>query len=211
MNASPRIAVGTKALLVAALMPLAWCQRVIFDKWQRLWSLALIQEAIGEPVDSSNVIMGRIELHGTRNIRLGRNALIYPGVYLETQGAGVITLGDDVVLSRGVHIVAFERVTLGDGCMVGEYASLRDANHKLDAHSIRTSGHVSASIDIGRNVWIGRGATILKGSSIGDSSVVGANSVVTKAVAAHQVIGGVPAKALHPATSNSIDPTAKQA
>lgn len=166
------------------------------ERWLRLWSLACLQEAVGQPIDSSNVIMGSIELHGTRNIRFGRNALIYPSVYLETQDGGVITLGDGVVLSRGVHIVAFERVTLGDGCMVGEYASLRDANHKLDDLSIRDAGHVRASIDIGRNVWIGRGAAVLKGVSIGAGSVIGANAVVTKAVAAQQVVGGVPAKAL---------------
>ena len=183
-------------MLAAALAPLAWFQRVIFDHWSRLWSLARLQEATGQRIDSSNVIMGAIELHGTRNIHFGRNALIYPGVYLETQGAGVITLGDGVVLSRGVHIVAFERVHLGRGCMVGEYASLRDANHKLDAVSIRDSGHLSAPIDIGSNVWIGRGAAVLKGVSIGAGSVVGANAVVTKPVAAQQVVAGVPAKAL---------------
>jgi len=192
-----------KALLAGALTPMAWFQRVIAGRWQRLWSLARLQEAIGRRVDPSNVIMGSIELHGTRNIHLGRGALIYPGVYLETQGNGVITIGDDVVLSRGVHIVAFERVALGDGCMVGEYASLRDANHKLDPISIRSAGHVSAAIDIGRNAWIGRGATILKGAGIGDNSVVGANAVVTKTVAARQVVGGVPAQSLHAAAATS--------
>lgn len=197
MNASPRGTGSGKALLARALAPLAWCRRVILERWLRLWSLARLQEAVGQPIDSSNVIMGAIELHGTCNIRFGRNALIYPGVYLETQGRGAITLGDGVVLSRGVHIVAFERVTMGDGCMVGEYASLRDANHKLDAVSIRESGHVSAPIDIDSNVWIGRGATVLKGVRIGSNSVVGANAVVTKNVGAQQIVGGVPAKSLH--------------
>lgn len=196
MNPSTRSTAGAKAMLAAALAPLAWFQRVVLHRWTRLWSLARLQEATGHRVDSSNVIMGPIELQGTRNIRLGRNALIYPGVYLETQGEGVITLGDDVVLSRGVHIVAFERVTLGAGCMVGEYSSLRDANHKLDTHSIRNAGHVSAPIDIGANVWLGRGSTVLKGASIGPNSVVGANAVVTKPVDAEQIVGGVPARVL---------------
>ena len=182
---------------------------MIVGRWLRLWSLARLQEATGRQVDPSNVIMGGVELHGTRNIRFGRGALIYPGVYLETQDGGVITIGNDVVLSRGVHIVAFERVALGDGCMVGEYASLRDANHRIDGISIRNAGHVGAPIDIGRNVWIGRGTTILKGASIGDNSVVGANAVVTKPIAQDQVVGGVPARALRATAPTSIlsDPT----
>jgi acetyltransferase-like isoleucine patch superfamily enzyme len=186
-----------KALLSLLLTPLAWGQRVVLDRGLRLWSLACLQEATGRRVDASNVILGRLELHGTRNIKLGRNALIYPGVYLETQGAGEITLGDNVVLSRGVHIVAFERVTLGDGCMVGEYASIRDANHRLGQNSIRDSGHDSAPIDIRANAWVGRGVSVLKGVSVGAHAVVGANAVVTRPVAAQQIVGGVPARALH--------------
>lgn len=193
----------TKALLALALMPAAWFARVIGTRLRRLWSLARLQEAIGRRVHPSNVIMGSVELHGTCNIRLGRGALIFPGVYLETQGKGRITIGNDVVLSRGVHIVAFERVALGDGCMVGEYASVRDANHQRDAVSVRNAGHVSDPIDIGRNVWVGRGASILKGASLGDCSVVGANAVVTKPVLAWEVVGGVPARALRQAEKNA--------
>lgn len=185
-----------KALLVRGLGPLAWSHRVIVQRWLRVWSLARLQEGLGRPIDPSNVILGSVELHGTRNIHLGRDALIYPGVYLETQGIGSITLGDGVVLSRGVHIVAFERVVLGPGCMVGEYASIRDANHQRDSHSIRHSGHTSDPIDIGANVWIGRGATVLKGACIGANSVVGANAVLTQPIGAQQVVGGVPAKPL---------------
>jgi acetyltransferase-like isoleucine patch superfamily enzyme/glycosyltransferase involved in cell wall biosynthesis len=185
-----------KALLVKALAPMAWCQRVIGQRWIRVWSFARLQEGIGRQVDPSNVIMGKVELHGTRNIHLGSHALIYPGVYLETQGEGSITLGDGVVLSTGVHIVAFERVVLGSGCMVGEYSSIRDANHRLDSVSIRHSGHVSAAIVIGNNVWMGRGVGVLMGAGIGDNSVVAANAVVTKPVGAQQIVGGVPAKVL---------------
>jgi len=198
MKPSTRSTPGAKAMLAAALAPMAWFRRVVLDRWFRLWSLARLQEATGHSVDASNVIMGAIELHGTRNIHFGRSALIYPGVYLETQGAGSIAIGDGVVLSRGVHIVAFERVHLGHGCMVGEYASIRDANHKQDSSSIRDSGHISRAIDIGANVWIGRGACVLMGASIGANSVVGANAVLTKHIGAQQVVGGVPARSLRP-------------
>ena len=129
-------------------------------------------------------------------MRLGRNLYLYRELYLETQADGRIAIGDDVVLSRGVHIVAFDRVTLGDGAMVGEYSSLRDANHRRCGDSVRRSGHDHAPIAVGRNVWIGRGATVLKGVALGDSCVVAANAVVTRRVAAGTVVGGVPAAIL---------------
>ncbi len=188
---------SVKALAAQALAPLAWCQRVWVSRGLRAWYLAQLQEGIGRRVDSSNVVMGHVELHGTRNIHFGRHTLIYPGVYLETQGTGSITLGDGVVLSRGVHIVAFERVVLAKGCMVGEYTSIRDANHKLGAHPIRDAGHDSAPVVIGENTWLGRGTAVLQGASIGANSVVGANAVVTKTLGPHQIVGGIPARPLH--------------
>lgn len=197
---------GAKSMLVWALAPLAGFYRRVIERLCRVWSLARLQEGLGYRVDPSNVILGSVELHGTRNVQLGKNALIYSGVYLETQGKGSITLGDDVVLSRGVHIVAFDRVVLGKGCMVGEYTSIRDANHRLDSRSIRGSGHDSAPIVIGDHVWLGRGATVLKGACIGDHSVVGANAVLTKPLAAHQIVGGIPAKALHPSDKSQSLP-----
>jgi acetyltransferase-like isoleucine patch superfamily enzyme len=185
-----------KGPLALMLAPLAWASRVIAERWTRLWSFARLKEALGGCLDASNVVLGAVELQGTRNIALGRGALVYPGVYLETQGAGRIEIGDRVVLSRGVHIVAHEHVVLGDDCMVGEYTSLRDANHRPSIQPMRDSGHDSAPIVIGRNVWIGRGATVLKGTRIGAHSIVGANAVVTRDLGEHSRSAGVPARPL---------------
>lgn len=186
-----------KRALVFLLVPIAglW-RRGVQERWLRVWSLARLQEATGAPVHASNVVLGPVDVQGTGNVRLGRGALIHPGVVLETQGAGRIEIGDGVVLSRGVHIVAFDCVTLGDGAMVGEFSSLRDANHRLSAESVRHSGHDSAPVAVGRNAWIGRGAAVLKGVTLGDSSVVGANAVVTRDVAAGNIVGGIPARIL---------------
>ncbi|UCH18053.1 MAG: glycosyltransferase [Burkholderiales bacterium] len=198
--------------LVRALVPVArlW-RRLVLDRWMRVWSLARLQEAIRTPVDPSNVVHGPVEVHGTGNVRFGRNAFIYPGVYLETQGEGRIDIGDDVVLSRGVHIVAFERVSLGNGVMVGEYASLRDANHRADGDNLRTSGHRHAPITVGRNVWIGRGAAVLKGAALGDNCVVAANAAVTRHVAPGVVVGGVPAAVLRTPAAGVADASGRRA
>ena len=183
-----------KALLSRLLWPLARVTRTVGAKWLALWSHARLRESLATPLHASNVILGPVAVEGTANIHIGRNARIYPGVLLETQGPGRIVIGDNVVLSRGVHIVAFDCVTLGDHCMVGEYASLRDANHQKSQVSMRNSGHECAAIHLDRNVWVGRGACVLKGVQIGANSIVGANAVVTRNVAASSCAVGVPAR-----------------
>ena len=186
-----------KPALVRLLVPFAgvW-RRVVIDRWLRVWSLARLQEAIGGEVHASNVILGPVSVHGTGNIHFGRNAMFYPGVYLETQGEGRIEIGDDVVFSSGVHIVAFDRVTIGRGVMIGEYTSLRDANHNPDPVSVRRSGHTCAPIEVGDNAWIGRGACVLKGVRLGANCIVAANAVVTRDVGAGTLVAGIPARPL---------------
>jgi acetyltransferase-like isoleucine patch superfamily enzyme len=142
-------------------------------------------------------VFGVAEIRGTGRIALGRDLLLYRELYFETQHHGSISIGDQVVVSRGVHIVSFAGVTIGEGSMIGEYASLRDANHHTTTDSpIRDDGHVAKPIVIGRNVWIGRGVCVLPGVTIGDHAVVGANAVVTHDVPAWTRVGGVPAVAL---------------
>lgn len=164
---------------------------------QRAWAHARFSSQIVGSLDPSVVILGVPEVHGKARVFLGTNLFLYRDLYFETQENGEIHLGNGVVISRGAHLVAFSRVEVGDGSMIGEYASIRDANHHFhEGEPIRTSGHSAKPIRIGRNVWIGRGVAILAGVTIGDNAVVGANAVVTRDVPAGAIVVGVPAREL---------------
>jgi acetyltransferase-like isoleucine patch superfamily enzyme len=165
---------------------------------RRLQSHALLSSRLTTPLDVSIVVMGPPEVHGTGRVRFGCDALIYPGLYLETDEVGSIEIGDRVVLSRGVHIVARAGITIGHGTMIGEYSSIRDANHtQIPGVKIREAGHESRPIWIGAEVWIGRGVTVLGGVTIGNGATVGANAVVTHDVLPGATVAGVPAREIN--------------
>jgi acetyltransferase-like isoleucine patch superfamily enzyme len=186
-----------KGFLVSLFMP--WtCIFLRLQGLRRVWAFSSLQAGMARHLDRSVVVLGPPELQGSCNIFFGRNLMLYRDIYLETQAHGEIKIDDDVVISRGVHLVAFDRIHIGAGSMIGEYSSLRDANHRFGPdRALRHSGHTASPIMIGRNVWIGRGVTVLAGVCIGDNAVVGANAVVSKDVSAGAVVAGVPARVLH--------------
>jgi acetyltransferase-like isoleucine patch superfamily enzyme len=188
--------VRAKSLLTAVLRPIAAMSRAL-DPARRLWAHSVFAARIDGPLPPSAVILGAPEVHGTGRIRCGEDLYLYRDLHLETREQGSIAIGNGVVISRGAHLVAFYGITIGDGAMIGEYSSLRDANHNFGGGgSVRHTGHSGAAISIGRNAWVGRGVTILPGVTVGDGAVIGANAVVTRDVPAGAVVGGVPAKPL---------------
>lgn len=51
-----------------------------------------------------------------------------------------------------------------------------------------------ARVEIGHDVWIGHGAIVMPGIRIGHGAVVAAGAVVTRDVAPHAIVAGVPAR-----------------
>ena len=156
--------------------------------------MLFLRRRCNEQLPASVIVLGRISIHGSGRIRIGENVLLYPDVHLETQGNARIEIGDGVVISRGTHIVAVAGVNIGKGSMIGEYTSIRDANHTRDPdRPIRDSGYIAEPIEIGQEVWLGRGVAVLGGVQIGDKATVGANAVVTRDVPEGVTAVGIPA------------------
>lgn len=195
---------GLKSLLCVPLRALFRSTRRLRENFTRINAFASLSADLVKPLPASVVVLGKVSVYGTGNIFIGKDALLYPGLHLETQEKASIVIGNSVVISRGAHIVAFLGIEIGDGSMIGEYASLRDANHdRKEGVAIRYAGHRAKPIRIGKEVWIGRGVTVLPGITIGDNATVGANAVVTHDVAPGDTVAGVPAVSIRSRVSES--------
>jgi acetyltransferase-like isoleucine patch superfamily enzyme len=185
---------GIKTSLSTLLSGLLRITAPLREGADRIYAHALLAATLRERLPPSVIALGRVSIYGTGRIQFGENVLLYPDVHLETHENARIEIGDGVVISRGTHIVAMAGVSIGKGTMIGEYTSIRDANHSRDPGlPIRDSGHIANPIEIGEEVWLGRGVTVLGGIQIGDRATVGANAVVTRDVPAGVTAVGIPA------------------
>ena len=187
----------SRTIKSALAAPLVFWRRHLagmLEAWRRMSAFAALRASLTVPLPTSTVILGRANVHGTGRVRCGENLLIYPHQYMETRGEAEIVIGDGVVLSTGIHLVAYAGIQIGKGSMIGEYTSIRDANHtREESRTLRDSSHSARPIVLGSEVWIGRGVTILGGVTIGNGATVGANAVVTRDVPADAIVAGVPA------------------
>lgn len=199
----------SRTMKYALAFPLVLCRRVlgdILEGWRRISSYAALRASLKSPLPISAVVLGRAYVYGTGRVRCGEGLLIYPSQYMETHDDGEIVLGDHVVLSTGVHLVAYAGIYIGQGSMIGEYTSIRDANHTRDeARTLRECPHDAKPIVIGSEVWIGRGVVILSGVTIGDGATVGANAVVTRDVPPGETVAGVPAVPIQRGSNKTLE------
>ncbi|HYH53171.1 MAG TPA: acyltransferase [Solirubrobacterales bacterium] len=135
----------------------------------------------------------KIEPQG--EIRFGRFVWIGDGTKIRCH-EGVVEIGAKTVMGQECTISAYQRVRIGEECVIADRAMFIDFDHGIVEveRPIRLQGIYKRDVEVGNNVWIGYGACILRGVSVGDNSVIGTNSVVTKDVPANAVVGGIPAR-----------------
>jgi acetyltransferase-like isoleucine patch superfamily enzyme len=141
----------------------------------------------------------RLELQiGRRGeIRFGRFVWIGDGTKIRCH-EGVVEIGDKTVFGQDCTVSAYQRVRIGEQCVIADRAMFIDFDHGMVEveRPIRVQGIYKRDTIVGSNVWIGYGACILRGVRVGDNAVIGTGSVVTKDVPANAVAGGIPAKVI---------------
>jgi acetyltransferase-like isoleucine patch superfamily enzyme len=156
-----------------------------------VWARSQIRGRIAPGVQ----FFGRVTVEGSGMVDIGEGTRLGRQVYLETNEDGKIEIGANCVINNGATIVAYDQIVVKDFVMMGEYATIRDANHGTRlGEPIRRQPHIAEPVTIGKDAWIGRGACVLKGVTVGDGAVIGANSVVTRNVDSNAIAVGAPAQ-----------------
>lgn len=113
-------------------------------------------------------------------------------------GGGRITFGDDCSVGAFCYLDGSGGLTVGSKVRMGPHVAIYTANHIFDDphNSIMSQGLETSPVTIGDDVWIGSHAVILAGAEIGAGAVIAAGAIVTKNVAPHVVVAGVPARTI---------------
>ncbi len=204
---------GKRALLRFLLR-----NRMITPKYALL-ALRLLWRRYLTPTGRRITLDGMLFLGGGVKLQIGRTARLHFGRWVWIGHGtkircheGEVRIGDKTVLGQECTISAYQRISIGEQCIVADRVMLIDFDHNV-AHverPIRVQGIYKRDVRVGSNVWIGYGAQILRGVTIGDNAIIGASAVVTKDVPANAVVGGSPARVIRmreaPATLAWRDP-----
>ena len=116
-----------------------------------------------------------------------------------------LIIGKNVKVGDNVHLVAGQRVVIGEGCLFASNIFVSDTDHgsyRGDEQDCApntppdTRDLTCRPVEIGRNVWVGEGVCILPGATVGDGCVIGAHSVVKGVIPPGCIAAGSPARVI---------------
>lgn len=159
---------------------------------------------------------GGSKIHGDAAIEpgahLGADVVVWDGARVRsgaTVGAGT-SIGRNAFVDAGVRIgsncklqnncLVYAPATIGDGVFIGPAAILTNDRHPravtADGAPIDADGWHPRPVTVRDGASIGAGAVLVAGVTIGRWAMVAAGSTVARTVAAHELVGGVPAQRL---------------
>lgn len=152
-------------------------------------------------------IRGRKSLSGCNGLTTGRFCRF------DLEGSKqTLFIGDNCEMGDLTHIVAHEKVEIGNNVLIASKCFISDTNHGVykgdNQDPPQTPPNqrnlVSKPVLIGNNVWIGENVVILPGSNIGDGCIIGANSVVCSDIEPNSISVGAPSKVIKKWNSNKL-------
>ncbi len=124
-------------------------------------------------------------------------------VWSADKGRKGIFIGDHVVVSPGVRIIAADSIHISNNCMLAGNVYISDADWH-DTYDRMLSPGRTAPVILQENVWAGESAIISKGVTIGKNSIIGAGAVVKDSIPPNVIAAGNPARVLREIDAEKI-------
>lgn len=140
--------------------------------------------------------------------RLHPSAAVLMGQQIQMAGLRasgmLVSIGEGTVINHGCLLYTTGGLQIGRQVSVSAGVWLVTGTHDMSAPGFPSRFY---PITIDDYAWIGSRATILAGVHIGEGAVVMAGAVVTRDVAPHAIVGGVPARqvGVRPLTNPAYD------
>lgn len=149
----------------------------------------------------ARLIRRPVYIRGRKGLRFGPGFTTGYRCRIETFGnVPTLFIGKNCKIGDQVHIVASEKVTIGDDCLFASHIFISDTNHGDENADPRIPPDsrplIADPVTIGNCVWIGEGVAVLPGAQIGDGCIIGAHAVVKGKIPAYTVAVGAPARAV---------------
>lgn len=163
-----------------------------------LWALrALIYKAFFFEIGMPTYVGKPCYIEGYRNIKIGKNVRIFPGIRMEAIDDGKIVIGDNTAIEQNVHITSKgSNLVISDDVTIAANAFISNIDHEYRdiSKSVLEQDLLTKETVIGEGCFIGYGASIQAGTHLGKHCVVGTGAVVRGIFPDYSVIVGVPAK-----------------
>lgn len=120
---------------------------------------------------------------------------LLPGLQLGADP--LLRVGNGCTVGRGTHIVAHQRIDIGNHVYTGPYVYITDQNHGYSDPEtpVGLQPPVNTPVHIGAGSWIGAHAVVLPGARLGRNCVVAASCVVLPGeYPDNTVLAGVPGR-----------------
>ncbi len=114
-----------------------------------------------------------------------------------------ITIGNHSTVNHGTVLNARAPLLIGSHCHISPMVIINTGTLDITGSDCRARTHVERPVTIHDGVWVGSGAIINPGVQIGEGAVIAAGAVVTRDVAPHTLVAGVPARLLRHLASGS--------
>lgn len=116
--------------------------------------------------------------HGSE-LYIGKLLKMHNGAKLRVRYGGKMEIGENLGMSNGCVITAYEHIKIGSNVMLGPNVLIYDQDHDYSVDGgVSSMKFKTSPIIIGSNVWIGANTLILRGTTIGDNCVIGGGSTI---------------------------------